>query len=102
MIGKYFDTINDERSSKHIPFVITFLSAHHSPNTVKRKASEFVIGTVRLSSSKSQISHSVTKPTWTRELTSLSNQQEKPHTPSHVDQEWDSISWVLQNIVDAV
>jgi hypothetical protein len=30
----------------YIPLEITFPSAHHSPKTVNRKASEFVIGTV--------------------------------------------------------
>lgn len=30
--------------------LITFLSTHQSPNTVNRKASELVIGTVKLSS----------------------------------------------------
>jgi len=30
--------------------VMSFLSTHHSPKTVKRKASELVIGTVRESS----------------------------------------------------
>ena len=29
---------------------MTFFSAYHSPSTVKRNASEFVMGTVRLSS----------------------------------------------------
>lgn len=33
-----------------LPFDITLPSAHHSPRTVKRKAREFVIGTVKLSS----------------------------------------------------
>jgi hypothetical protein len=33
-----------------LPLLITFFSAHHSPKTVNRNASEFVIGTVRLSS----------------------------------------------------
>lgn len=31
----------------HVSRVITLPSAHHSPRTVNRKASEFVIGTVR-------------------------------------------------------
>jgi hypothetical protein len=34
----------------NVPLLITFFSAHHSPNTVNKKANEFVIGTVRLSS----------------------------------------------------
>lgn len=33
-----------------IPREITLPSAHHSPKTVNKKASEFVIGTVRLNS----------------------------------------------------
>lgn len=33
-----------------LPLQITFFSTHHSPKTVKRKARELVIGTVRLSS----------------------------------------------------
>lgn len=36
--------------SRDQPLLITFFSAHHSPSTVKRNASEFVMGTVRLSS----------------------------------------------------
>ena len=50
-----------DTTHKHIPaktivmpnavsFVINFPSANHSPSTVKRKASEFVIGTVNESS----------------------------------------------------
>lgn len=35
---------------------MTFFSAHHSPSTVNMNASEFVIGTVRLSSAASQSS----------------------------------------------
>lgn len=89
---------------KTLPFVMTFFSAHHSPKTVNRKASELVIGTVRLSSVRNQsISHQTHIPLPLAEkLTSLSNQQEKPHTPRHIDQKWDSISWILQNIEDAV
>ena len=33
-----------------IPLVITLPSTYHSPNTVNRKAKEFVMGTVKLSS----------------------------------------------------
>lgn len=33
-----------------LPLQITFFSTHHSPSTVKRKANELVIGTVRLNS----------------------------------------------------
>jgi hypothetical protein len=33
-----------------IPLEITFPSAHHSPSTVNKKASEFVMGTVNESS----------------------------------------------------
>jgi hypothetical protein len=36
--------------SQDVPLLMTFFSAHHSPNTVNKNASEFVIGTVRLSS----------------------------------------------------
>jgi hypothetical protein len=46
-------TILETRSGVVIgvePFDITFPSAHHSPSTVNKNAREFVIGTVRLSS----------------------------------------------------
>jgi hypothetical protein len=33
-----------------VSLLITFFSAHHSPSTVNKNASEFVIGTVRLNS----------------------------------------------------
>ncbi len=34
----------------NLPLEITFPSVHHSPKTVNRNASEFVMGTVRLNS----------------------------------------------------
>ncbi len=40
--------------SDNLPLLITFLSTHQSPNTVNRKASELVIGTVKDSSSPHQ------------------------------------------------
>jgi hypothetical protein len=59
-----------DTTHKHIPaktivmpnavsFVINFPSANHSPSTVKRKASEFVIGTVNDSSVGKGISAAV-------------------------------------------
>jgi len=46
-----------ERDVIGLPLLMTFLSTHQSPNTVKRNANEFVIGTVKLNS----ISHSSDK-----------------------------------------
>jgi hypothetical protein len=39
-----------ERDVIGSPLPMTFLSTHQSPNTVKRNAKEFVIGTVKLNS----------------------------------------------------
>jgi len=39
-----------ERDVIGLPLLMTFLSTHQSPNTVKRNANEFVIGTVKLNS----------------------------------------------------
>lgn len=38
----------------HVSLVMTFPSANHSPSTVNRNASEFTMGTVRLSSTQYQ------------------------------------------------
>lgn len=38
----------------HVSLLMIFPSTYHSPKTVKRKASEFVIGTVRESSGHEQ------------------------------------------------
>ena len=43
-----FRPVAEQRDN--VPLLMTFFSAHHSPSTVNRKASEFVIGTVRLNS----------------------------------------------------
>lgn len=67
----------DGTSNKNIPFVITFFSAHHSPNTVNRKASEFVIGTVRLSSINSRISQFSHRNTQSRR-----HQTQKQNSPA--------------------
>lgn len=71
---------------------MTFPSAHHSPNTVKRNAREFTIGTVRLSSSLEISICLGPNNRACRDPTSLPNQEEEPYTPSDVDQERDSIA----------
>ena len=79
---------------RFIPREMTLPSAHHSPNTVNRKASEFVIGTVRLSSapnyqirssipppfSPKQIRLTVNSRTIGEKLTGFPHQQEEPDT----------------------
>jgi len=100
----------------NLPLVMTLPSAHHSPNTVNRKAKEFVIGTVRLNSVNPQtLTHFPSKlrvclclsvhrssitpsqvPYILRaktniKLTSLSNQQKEPHTPRNIKQERDCV-----------
>lgn len=48
--------ISNGNVSQYPPFDITFPSAHHSPSTVNKNASEFVIGTVRLNSTNPNVS----------------------------------------------
>jgi hypothetical protein len=84
----------------HVPLDITFPSAHHSPSTVNKKASEFVIGTVNESSAKSSTSHSSTKAE--QRLTSLPNKQEKPNTPGHIEEQRHSISGIPEQVHDRV
>ena len=58
MTGPYLSTYlhwgqnieGQERDVIGLPLLMTFLSTHQSPNTVKRNANEFVIGTVKLNS----------------------------------------------------
>lgn len=45
----------------HLPREMTFPSAHHSPNTVNRKARELVIGTVKLSSRETSAARPLTQ-----------------------------------------
>jgi len=55
----YISSSREEQQSQRspLPREITLPSAYHSPSTVKRNASEFVIGTVRLSSTDYQHRH---------------------------------------------
>lgn len=111
------------------PLDITLPSANHSPSTVNRKASEFVMGTARLSSTThpcqsvysrasfrvrardhpSISSESLIEPIWQptrpeqrveRKLTSPAQQQKEPHTPRDVDQERDRIPRSPERVQD--
>lgn len=90
-----------------IPRLITFLSTHHSPATVNKKAKELVIGTVRLNSiPRSEKYHwlCLTLPKTTIKrfglLTGLTNQQEEPDTPSQIYDQRNSILRVPEQVYD--
>jgi len=89
-----------------VPLLITFFSAHHSPRTVKRKAREFVIGTVKLNSSTPCQPFTMKSPGFYRvpkrniALTSLSNQEEEPYAPRNIQQERYGVSRPTQHPYD--
>lgn len=100
-----------EVKCQNLPFVITFFSAHHSPNTVNKKANEFVIGTVRLNSTRAVSNHFSSHPFRPRisissqqsiELTSLPNQQKEPNTPRNINQKRHRISRILERVVHSI
>jgi hypothetical protein len=86
----------------HIPLDITLPSAHHSPSTVNKKASEFVIGTVNESSARPSVSQIYTEGSKRMQLTSLPNEQEKPNTSRDVQEQRHSISRVPEQVHDRV
>ena len=86
----------------HIPLDITLPSAHHSPSTVNKEASEFVIGTVNESSAEPSVSHIYTEGSNRMQLTSLPNEQEKPNTPGNVQEQRHSVSRVPEQVHDRV
>jgi len=56
-LSKYLLAVSIDQGTdiqRDVPLLITFFSAHHSPNTVNKNASEFVIGTVKLNSAPYQ------------------------------------------------
>lgn len=90
-------------SQANLPREMTLPSAHHSPITVNKKASEFVIGTVndnsvtlsalsKLSSSKLDDCH----------LTSLPDQQKEPNTPSNIKQKRYRVGRILEQVYHSV
>lgn len=50
--------MRDEKRTGNIPRLITLLSTHHSPMTVKRKAKVLTMGTVKLNSAGEACRHS--------------------------------------------
>ena len=80
---------------------MTFPSAHHSPKTVNKKASEFVIGTVMLSSITCQ--HILPQIHSPKKLsTGLPDYQKEPDAPSQIQKQRNRIAGTPQQIKHSV
>jgi hypothetical protein len=64
-----------------VPLLMTFFSAHHSPSTVNKKASELVMGTVKLSSAcPIKIKNQMLPVTFSRRGTAYAGRDRTPVT----------------------